>query len=286
MNRPTHNRQRSRSLFRSALRHESLERRDLMTVTSQLLSGGILQIRMDADRDAAEVSINRGELTVRGTTTDSFSVEKINSIQVTKTAGENQSITFQNDLTIVGSLSVTEIDTIRFATGNYIVGSAAIVSSESIDFSSFQLRASGNVSVTAHQSVSSTETGVIGFLGAVSQAGTSIRLTDSSLFGAQIDVLAQTIIDANANGDNSDDINRDFARVKTVGNAEIVISGRSTINATGNVRLQADMVQTVIASAAALPTSNNAARDAALALTNVTSHAVLSLSDATTILRR
>ena len=47
------------------------------------------------------------------------------------------------------------------------------------------------------------------------------------LTGAQIDVLARTDLVANADGDSSEDVDRDFARVKTLGNATIDILGAS-----------------------------------------------------------
>ncbi len=284
MNRPNSSqRLRSKSLFRTALCHESLERRDLMAVTSQLLSGGILEISMDADRDSAQVNVRQGEITVQGSGTDRFDSARVNSIRVTSKSGDDQSILFQDGLAIAGNLSIADIDSVRFVTGEYSVGSASIVTQESIEFSSFQLRAAGNISLLARNRVTSTETGLLGFLGAVSQASASVRIVDSTLFGVQIDVLAQTSIDANANGDNSEDVQRDFARVRSVGNTEIVVAGRSNINATGNATLQADIVQNVLASAVALPDSTNAARDAALALTNVTSNAILTLTDTISI---
>ncbi len=238
---------------------------------------------MDADRDSAQVNVRQGEITVQGSGTDRFDSARVNSIRVTSKSGDDQSILFQDGLAIAGNLSIADIDSVRFVTGEYSVGSASIVTQESIEFSSFQLRAAGNISLLARNRVTSTETGLLGFLGAVSQASASVRIVDSTLFGVQIDVLAQTSIDANANGDNSEDVQRDFARVRSVGNTEIVVAGRSNINATGNATLQADIVQNVLASAVALPDSTNAARDAALALTNVTSNAILTLTDTISI---
>lgn len=274
----------SKSLFRAALRHETLEQRNLMAVTSQLLSGGVLDIRMDASKDSAEVRVERGELTVRSDTSSSFELSRIQSIQVSTVSGTEQSITFLDSLEVSGALTINGLESVNFASGTYSFGTVSVVSTQSIDFRSFQLRAAGNVSLIARNTVTSTESGLLGFLGAVSQANSSIRLSDSGLFGVQIDVLAQTIINANADGDDDQDVNRDFARVKTVGSSEIVMLGDSTINATGNVRLNADTVQTVTATALAKPTSNDASRDAAVALTNVTSSSTITLGDRTTII--
>ncbi len=274
---------RSKSQFRAALRHESLEQRNLMAVTAQLLSGGVLDIRMDASKDSAEVRVDRGQLTVRSDASNSFELSRIQSIQVSASGGTEQSITFLDTLEVSGELTISGLESVNFASGNYSFGTVSVVSNESIDFRSFQMRATGNISLIARNTVTSTESGLLGFLGAVSQANSSISLTDSGLFGVQIDVLAQTTIDANADGDDDEDVNRDFARVKTVGSSEIVILGASTIRATGNVRLNADTVQDVTATALAKPTSTDAARDAALALTNITSNATITLGDSTSI---
>ncbi len=59
---PSPKSKRSRSQFRSTLQHECLEQRHLFAVTSRLLDGGILDIQMDADRDSAEVRVDRNQL--------------------------------------------------------------------------------------------------------------------------------------------------------------------------------------------------------------------------------
>ncbi len=274
----------SKLQFRAALRHETLEQRNLMAVTAQLLSGGVLDIRLDESRDSAEVRVDQNQLTVLGDSSNAFELSRIQSIQVSNVSGAEQSITFHDSLEVSGALTINGIQSVNFASGNYSFGTVSVVSTESIDFSSFQLRATGNISLIAQNTVTSTEQGLLGFLGVVSQASSSIRLTDSGLIGIQIDVLAQTTIHANADGDDDDDVHRDFARVKTVGSSEIIVSGTSTINATGSVRLNADTVQTVTATALAKPTSNDVERDAALALTNITSNATITLGDRTTII--
>ncbi len=176
-------------------------------------------------------------------------------------------------------MNVEGIQSVRFASGEYTFGSIAVLSTESIQFNGFTLKSTGAISLKAEREVTSVETGLLGFLGAVSQNSTSIRIVDSGLFGNQIEVLASTSIQANADGDDDEDVQRDFARIKTVGVSEIVIGGTTIIEAAADLSLKATTVQTASASAVASPTSNNASRDAALALTNITSDATITLSD-------
>ncbi len=171
------------------------------------------------------------------------------------------------------------MQSVHFASGTYTFGSVAVVASESIDFSRFELRATGDIALKAQQTVTSVESGLLGFLGAVSQASTSIRVIDSGLFGGRIELLAATTINANADGDDDEDVNRDFARIKSVGRSEIVLAGNTVLESASDLQIQSSTVQTTRASAAALSSSLIASRDAALAINNVTSESLITLSD-------
>ena len=269
--------------FRESLRLEMLEQRNLMTVTSNL-TGGALSIALDANKDAAEVSVSGNTLQVSAEgKTESFSLADVRSINARSLSGADQSIQFGGTLNLSGALNVAGIGLILFATGNYQVGSASVVSPGSIEFSSFQLNASGSVQLTASQTLTSTETGLLGFLGVVSQASNSIAIHDSVISATGISLVAHTEINASADGDDQEDVSRDFARVKTVGTASIIVDGTSNLNSRDRMSLLAESVQTVRASAVATASGASSIRDAALARTNVTSIATIELSDAATL---
>ena len=269
---------RKRSQLRKSIRFESLESRFMMTVSSQL-DNGVLDIDFDANKDEAVVSIIGSQLNIASDgVSSSFTLSQIRSIDVNSLFGQDQSITFAGNLTIPQSLGVQGIQNINFANGIYRVGSASLVSPGSIEFSSFALDADGSIALTASKSLTGTESGLLEFLGVVSKSDTAIRINNSSLTGAQIDVLAHTELVATADGDNSDDTNRDFARVKTVGNATIDILGSSSITSRGSLSILADSVQRIDATARATPNGSSTSRDAALALTNVASTATVAIA--------
>ena len=269
---------RKQSKLRQSIRFESLESRFMMTVSSQL-SSGVLDIDFDADRDEAIVAVVGNQLNVTSDgNSSSFALADIRSIDVNSLFGQAQSITFGGNLDISQVLGVRGIQSVNFASGSYNVGSASIVSPGSIAFNSFSLNSVGNVVLTASKTLTSTETGPLSFLGVVAQADTAIRINNSSLIGAQIDLLARTDISANADGDTSEDVNRDFARVKSVGNATIDVLGTSNIQSRGSLSILADSFQRITATAIASPTGSTTSRDAALALTNASSTATIGLT--------
>ncbi len=272
------------SRFRSAVRLETLERRNLLAVTSQLLADGLLDIRFDASKDTAEVSVDGGRINVTAEgNTNSFDLNSIRAISASSVSGEAQSIQFGGDLSLRESLRVEGIATILLASGNYQIGSATIVAPGTITIQDFTLSAEGEVRIEASQTLDETEAGLLGFLGVVVEANSSILLNSSSIFGTQIDVVARVGIDANADGDDDEDTGRDFARVKAIGEATIVISGDSTLQARGPLAILAESLQTIDATAIAHPTGNDASREAALALANVTSTATIEIKDQTAI---
>lgn len=250
----------------------------MMTVSSQL-TNGVLDIGFDANKDDAVVAIVGSQLTVISDgISKPFAVGDIKSIDVHSLFGENQSILFSGNLNIPQVLGVRGIQNVNFASGNYQVGSASIVSPGAIEFSTFTLASDASIVVTASKTLTGTETGLLGFLGVVSKADTAIRINNSSLTGSQIDILARTDLSANADGDSSEDVNRDFARIKTVGNATIDVLGSSTIQSGGTLSMLADSLQRINATAVASPTGSTTSRDAALALTNASSIATVVLA--------
>ena len=272
-------RTRKQSKLRQSIRFESLEPRFMMTVSSQF-NNGVLDIHFDANKDEAvvEVAGNQLKVTAGGNAT-SFVLADIRSIDVNSLFGDEQSISFGGILTIPQSFGIHGIQNVTLATGNYHVGSATIVSPGAIAFTSFTLDSAGNIVLTASKALTSTESGVLGFLGVVSKADTAIRINNSSLTGAQIDILARTDLSANADGDSSEDVNRDFARIKTIGNATIDVLGASNIQSRGSLSILADSLQRINATAIASQTGSTTSRDAALALTNASSTATVVLAD-------
>ena len=265
------------SNFRQAVRLEALEQRNLMAVVSRL-TAGVLDITFDADKDSAQVSAAERvvQVIVDGRATE-FAASEIRSIQARSLSGSNQSLQFDGTLLLPGDLSARGIAEVVFASGAYSVGTTSVVTPGSIEFNAFQLDAAGAVELTALQTVTSAETGLLGFLGVVAQANNTITVHDSVITGTGITLVAHTEINATANGDNQEDVNRDFARVKTVSHAAITIDGTSSLQSKAALSLLAESLQTVNATALARPTSTNAARDAALALTNVTSTATIDI---------
>ena len=103
---------------RTLLSVEALEDRTLPAVTS-LLSGGILDIALDAS-EAAKISVLGPNIQVSaGGATSSFAASSVQSINAHSTGGSHQSLTLTGTVTLAGGLDVAGLEDVTLTGAVY-----------------------------------------------------------------------------------------------------------------------------------------------------------------------
>jgi hypothetical protein len=259
---------------------EELEDRTLLSVTSSL-SNGILDIAFSADNDAATVSALGTNLQVQsGGTTNTFPSSSISSINAHNTGGQNQSIAIKGGLTLTGELDVTGLANVTISGANYGASAVKVTGAGTIGVQTSTLTTAGDQTFAAAVTAS-------GSSGTLSTSGTGtaqVTVTDSTLGGSNLTLTAADTLTVSAQQSGQQGSSaQDFQNAQGTSTAQVIVTGASSLRATGSVLVQATTTDSTIATARAAPSGTSSSLDAAIALARVTSTALAKVGGRTSV---